>query len=89
MISETDFFYVSFAVLQIECIHSGLNTFISDAMYKTPREILKFTEAVLPKLVPATNYILLDVKYRIISYFGRVPDLKWESKMYYIFQIVL
>ncbi|XP_071635897.1 SET domain-containing protein SmydA-8 isoform X1 [Temnothorax longispinosus] len=64
---------------QIEYIHSGLNTFVSDAMYKTPREILRFTETVLSKLVPATNYILLDVKYRIISYFGRVPDLKWED----------
>jgi len=27
---------------------------------------------------------MLDVKYRIISYFGRVPDLKWEGKMYII-----
>lgn len=54
-------------------------------MYKTPREILKFTEAILSKLVPATNYILLDVKYRIISYFGRMPDLKWKGKMHIIF----
>ncbi|XP_011880733.1 PREDICTED: protein msta, isoform B-like isoform X2 [Vollenhovia emeryi] len=64
---------------QIEYIHSGLNTFVSDAVYKTPREILRFTETVLSKLVPATNYILLDVKYRIISYFGRASDLKWEN----------
>ncbi|EGI57673.1 Protein msta, isoform A [Acromyrmex echinatior] len=63
----------------IECIHSGLNTFVSDAMYKTPREILRFTEAILSRLVPATNYIMMDMKYRIISYFGRVPDLKWEN----------
>lgn len=76
---------VSFDILQIECIHSGLNAFISNVMDKTPREILKFTEAVLSKLIPATNYILLDIKYRIISFFGRIPDLKWESKMYYIF----
>ncbi|XP_011703599.1 PREDICTED: protein msta, isoform B isoform X2 [Wasmannia auropunctata] len=64
---------------QIECIHSGLNTFVSDAMYKSPREILRFIETVLSRLVPATNYITLDVKYRIISYFGRDPDLKWED----------
>ncbi|KAG5329218.1 MSTAB protein, partial [Acromyrmex charruanus] len=64
---------------QVECIHSGLNTFVSDAMYKTPREILRFTEAILSRLVPATNYIMMDMKYRIISYFGRVPDLKWED----------
>ncbi|KAM0736515.1 SET domain-containing protein SmydA-8, isoform A [Formica fusca] len=64
---------------QIECIHSMLNTFVLDAVYKTPREILKFIEAVLSKLIPTTNYIMIDVKYRIISYFGRVPDLKWED----------
>ncbi|XP_011167732.2 SET domain-containing protein SmydA-8 [Solenopsis invicta] len=64
---------------QIECIHSGLNTFVSNVMYKTPREIQRFTEAILPKLVPAINYIMLDIKYCIISYFGRVPDLKWED----------
>lgn len=78
---------VSFAVLQIECIHSGLNAFVSDAMHKTPREILRFIEVVLSRLIPATNYVMLDVKYRIISYFGRVPDLKWEGKMYIIFFI--
>jgi len=27
---------------------------------------------------------MLDVKYRIISYFGKVPELKWEGKMYII-----
>ncbi|XP_012543033.1 SET domain-containing protein SmydA-8 [Monomorium pharaonis] len=64
---------------QIECIHSGLNTFVSDAMYKTPREIQRFTEVILSKLIPASNYIMLDVKYRIISYFGRIPNFKWEN----------
>ncbi|KAL6263575.1 hypothetical protein P5V15_006364 [Pogonomyrmex californicus] len=64
---------------QIRCIHSGLTAFVSDATHKTPREILRFIESVLSKLVPTTNYILLDVKYRIISYFGRVPDLKWKD----------
>ncbi|XP_029663587.1 SET domain-containing protein SmydA-8-like isoform X2 [Formica exsecta] len=64
---------------QIECIYSMLNTFVLDAVYKTPREILKFIEAVLSKLIPTTNYIMIDVKYRIISYFGRVPNLKWED----------
>lgn len=59
-------------------------------MYKPPREILKFTEAVLSKLVPATNYILLDVKYHIISYFGRISDLKWKGKCtLYFLQILL
>jgi len=53
-------------------------------MYKTPREILRFIEAVLSKLIPVTNYLMLDIKYRIISYFGKVPDLKWEGKMYII-----
>lgn len=79
--------YHSFVVLQIECIHSGLNAILSDAMYKTPREILRFIEVVLSRLIPATNYIMLDVKYRIISYFGRVPELKWKGKMYIIFSI--
>ncbi|XP_029160468.1 SET domain-containing protein SmydA-8-like isoform X2 [Nylanderia fulva] len=64
---------------QIECIHSVLNTLVFDAMYKTPRKILKFIETILSKLIPATNYIMLDAKYRIISYFGRVPDLKWKD----------
>ena len=54
-------------------------------MYKTPREILRFTKAVLSRLIPATNYIMMDMKYRIISYFGRAPDLKWEGKIYVIF----
>lgn len=52
-----------------------------DVVHKTPREILKFVETVLSKLVPVTNYILIDVKYSIISYFGRTPDLKWKGKM--------
>lgn len=73
-----------FINLQIECIHSMLNTFVLDAVYKTPREILKFIEAVLSKLIPTTNYIMIDVKYRIISYFGRVPDLKWEGNIYFL-----
>nr|XP_012227831.1 PREDICTED: protein msta, isoform B-like [Linepithema humile] len=64
---------------QIECIHSGLNALVFDAMYKSPREILKFVETVLSKLVPAANHVMMDVKYRIISYFGRIPDLKWKD----------
>ncbi|KAL6429681.1 hypothetical protein ACFW04_007537 [Cataglyphis niger] len=64
---------------QIECIHSMLNTLVLDAIHKTPREILKFIETVLSKLIPKTNYIMMDIKYHIISYFGRVPDLKWED----------
>lgn len=51
-----------------------------DAVHKSPREILKFVETVLLKLVPATNYIVMDVKYQVISYFGRIPDLKWKGK---------
>lgn len=76
--------------LQIECIHSGLNALVFDAMYKTPREILKFIEDTLSKLIPASNYIMIDVKYRIISYFGRVPDLKWKGKICvcYIFYLI-
>ncbi|KAL0099781.1 hypothetical protein PUN28_019890 [Cardiocondyla obscurior] len=62
---------------QIECIRSGLNSFVSNVIYKTPREILRFVEVELSKLVPATNYSLLNIKYCIISYFGRLPDLKW------------
>lgn len=73
---------MTFINLQIECIHSALNALVFDAMYKTPREILKFIEAILSKLIPVTNYIMLDVKYHIISYFGRVPDLKWKGKIY-------
>lgn len=75
-------------MLQIEYIHSRLNALVFDAMYKSPQEILKFVETVLLKLIPVTNYIMMDVKYRIISYFGRIPDLKWEGKTScYIFYI--
>ncbi|XP_072742952.1 SET domain-containing protein SmydA-8 isoform X1 [Anoplolepis gracilipes] len=64
---------------QIEWIRSRLNELVFETMYKTPREILKFIETVLSELVPMTNYIMISVKYRIISYFGRVPELKWED----------
>ncbi|XP_020286985.1 protein msta-like [Pseudomyrmex gracilis] len=64
---------------QIDCIRSTLHALVLDVLHKTPREILKFVEAVLSKLVPATNYILMDVKYSIISYFGRTPELKWKD----------
>lgn len=33
---------------------------------------------------------MMDVKYHIISYFGRVPDLKWEGNiLIYIFYLIL
>ncbi|EZA55564.1 Protein msta, isoform A [Ooceraea biroi] len=63
----------------IECIRSGLKAFVLDAMRKSPREILKFIETTLSILVPASNYIMMDMKYCIISYFGRAADLKWED----------
>lgn len=67
-----------------------LNTLVLDAIHKTPREILKFIKTVLSKLIPRTNYIMMDIKYHIISYFGRVPDLKWEGNMLiYIFYVIL
>ncbi|XP_011261742.1 SET domain-containing protein SmydA-8 isoform X2 [Camponotus floridanus] len=64
---------------QIEFIHSQLNALVLDAMYMTPHEIVKFIETALSKLVPTSNFILIDVKFRIISYFGRTPNLKWED----------
>lgn len=53
-------------------------------MRKSPREILKFIEMALSILIPATNYIMVDMKYRIISYFGRASDLKWEGEILFL-----
>ncbi|XP_014470813.1 PREDICTED: protein msta, isoform B-like [Dinoponera quadriceps] len=64
---------------QIESIRSVLNAFVLEAACNAPREFPRFVEMTLPKLIPTSNYIMMDAKYRVISYFGRIPDLTWDD----------
>lgn len=64
---------------QICSIRSGLAAIIEEIIYKTPREIFKFLEKDLSIIVPQSNYLIMDVKFRIISYYGRSNDLQWKD----------
>lgn len=40
---------------------------------------MHFIENDLMNLVPASNHITLDLKFHIVSYFGRIHDLQWRD----------
>ncbi|XP_017884069.1 SET domain-containing protein SmydA-8-like, partial [Ceratina calcarata] len=63
---------------QVHSICSGIAAVTEELLYKTPRQIFKFMQRELMHLVPRTNYLLADVKFRIISYFGRNDGVTWQ-----------
>ncbi|OAD59833.1 Protein msta, isoform A [Eufriesea mexicana] len=52
---------------------------VEEILYKTSRQILRFMQKELSVLVPWCNYLIIDVKFRIISYFGRSDGLEWKD----------
>nr|KAF7413254.1 hypothetical protein H0235_013105 [Vespula pensylvanica] len=64
---------------QIHSIRSGLSSILKENIAKHPREILKFLQKELSILIPPSNYLMADIKYSIISYFGKTEDLLWED----------
>ncbi|KAF7388166.1 hypothetical protein HZH66_010933 [Vespula vulgaris] len=64
---------------QIHSIRSGLSSILKENIVKHPREILKFLQKELSILIPPSNYLMADIKYSIISYFGKTEDLLWED----------
>ncbi|XP_076237479.1 SET domain-containing protein SmydA-8 [Calliopsis andreniformis] len=64
---------------QICSIRGGLAVAVEEIMYKTPRQILRFMQTQLSELIPEYNYLFIDMKFRIISYFGRIKGLEWTD----------
>ncbi|XP_012134800.1 SET domain-containing protein SmydA-8 isoform X2 [Megachile rotundata] len=64
---------------QICSIRSGLAAITEEALYKSPREIFKFMQKELFRIVPLSNYLIIDMKFRIISYYGRTEGLEWAD----------
>ncbi|KOX72882.1 Protein msta, isoform B [Melipona quadrifasciata] len=64
---------------QICSIRSGITAVVEEVLYKTPREIYQFLQKELSLLVPWSNYLIVDLKFRIISYYGRNDGAKWRE----------
>ncbi|CAK9798330.1 SET domain-containing protein SmydA-8, isoform B [Anthophora plagiata] len=64
---------------QICSIRSGIAAIMEEILYKTPRQIVKFMEKELSIVVPWSNHFIMDVKFRIVSYYGRSEGLTWEA----------
>ncbi|XP_017886701.1 SET domain-containing protein SmydA-8-like isoform X2 [Ceratina calcarata] len=64
---------------QIHSIRSGIAAVMEEVLYKTPRQVFKFMRRELRHLVPRTNYLLVDVKFRIISYYGKNDGITWQD----------
>ncbi|KZC05302.1 PREDICTED: protein msta, isoform B-like [Dufourea novaeangliae] len=64
---------------QISSIRSGLAAIMEEALYKTPRQIYKFMQKELSIIMPANNYLIMDIKFRIISYYGRAEGVQWPD----------
>ncbi|KAG7208523.1 hypothetical protein KM043_014742 [Ampulex compressa] len=64
---------------QIRSIRSGLAAIIEENLSKSPRQILKFMQTELIALLPANNYLMMNMKFRIVSYFGRIEGLQWAD----------
>ncbi|XP_015114150.1 SET domain-containing protein SmydA-8 [Diachasma alloeum] len=64
---------------QIKAIISGIDSIINTYLYESPRDILKFVRGELKVLVPEMNSSMLQMKYRIVSYFGRTEGLHFKD----------
>ncbi|XP_015607741.1 protein msta-like [Cephus cinctus] len=64
---------------QIKSIHSALASIIQDITKRSPRRILRFLLKELPVLVPKMNYVVIDLKFTIVSYFGRTDNISWKD----------
>lgn len=60
-------------------IRSGIAAVTEEILYKNPRQVFNFMQRELTQLVPQTNHLLIDVKFRIISYYGRSDGMAWED----------
>ena len=63
----------------MKSIRSGIGAVIEEVQYESPRRILRFIEKELSVLVPATNFTMMDMMFRIVSLFGRTEELSWEG----------
>ncbi|XP_046468215.1 SET domain-containing protein SmydA-8 isoform X1 [Neodiprion pinetum] len=64
---------------QIISIRSALGSIVEEMIYKSPKQMLRFMKSELSVLVPATNYVAVDMKLRIISCLGRTEKFLWED----------
>ncbi|XP_076642328.1 SET domain-containing protein SmydA-8 [Halictus rubicundus] len=64
---------------QIISIRSSLSTIMKNVLYKAPREICNFMQKELKLVLPNTNYLVMDIKFRIISYYGRAEGVQWAD----------
>ncbi|KAI4502960.1 hypothetical protein M0802_002004 [Mischocyttarus mexicanus] len=70
---------ISIKSRQINSIRSGLSSILKENISESPRKLLKFLKKELTILVPPSNYLMADIKYSIISYFGKTEDLLWAD----------
>nr|XP_031850119.1 SET domain-containing protein SmydA-8-like isoform X2 [Nomia melanderi] len=68
---------------QISSIRSSLSVIMENVLHKTPREIYNFMQRELSLVIPATNYLVMDIKFRIISYYGRAEGVEWAGLILY------
>ncbi|XP_020707730.2 SET domain-containing protein SmydA-8-like [Athalia rosae] len=64
---------------QINSIRSGLSSIVEEVTYKNPRQMMKFIKNELSILVPATNYLMVEMKLRIISSLGKTDKFLWPD----------
>ncbi|KAJ6633770.1 SET domain-containing protein SmydA-8, isoform A [Pseudolycoriella hygida] len=65
--------------LQANAIRLQIKETVKEVLRKSHKEVLSFIESELIHLVPLTNYVTLDLKFQIVSYFGRIDDLPWKD----------
>ncbi|XP_029056159.2 SET domain-containing protein SmydA-8-like isoform X1 [Osmia bicornis bicornis] len=64
---------------QICSIRSGIAAVTEEILYKSPRQIFRFMQKELMCIIPLSNYLIVDVKFRIISYYGRSEGIEWAD----------
>ncbi|XP_011506121.1 PREDICTED: protein msta, isoform A [Ceratosolen solmsi marchali] len=64
---------------QISSIRAGIAAAIEEVLYTNPRRILRFIQRELSVLIPATNYVTMEMLFRVVSLFGRVNGFTWQE----------
>ena len=60
-------------------IRAGIAAAIDEMRYSAPKKILNFIKRELSILVPESNYVMIDMMFRIVSVFGRTDDFTWKG----------
>ncbi|XP_037044408.1 SET domain-containing protein SmydA-8-like [Bradysia coprophila] len=64
---------------QANAVRWKVKSLVNEVLGQSPEEIVQFIENELIHLVPVRNYITLDMKFHVVSFFGRIDDLRWQD----------